>query len=203
MRRSPLLMTSVLVLLAFGLAGCTTGGGTESTAGSDADADADVGADTPIGSGNVSASDGGISANGTSAAGNFSREWRFENRTGTIDAGMAPAAQDPEAAEESVTVDNGSEEMFLNISVAGADVSIVVRPPDCPDEACAQTGEASEDSPASFRLMKPAEGEWTVEIRWAGDDLVMGTDSEYDLGIATLVMTENGTPSQGPPTPPY
>lgn len=202
MRRNPMLWMSVAAMAAFALAGCTSGGGggsADTSGGVDVNVDDDSGLN---GSVNVTAPNG-QDYNGSIDTGNKSFSWTVENRTGTIDAGNAPSVMKPEAAEEGINVSEGTEEMYLNLSVEGGDVMVLVMAPGCTDEGCAQTDTSTEDKSASFHFMQPDAGEWNVEIRYDDDAVVLAEDSEFDLGIAQLAMTQNGNASAYPPSPPY
>src|SRR5919109_3436358 len=153
---------SMFALLAsFAFAGCTEigGGGNGGDSDDTTDDDDDTGFNGTVG-GNVTAPPVG-NATGN---GNVSRAWTYNNITGTMDHGNAPTITPTDPVEEPFDVANGTDEMYVNVSVMGSDLDVYLRPPGCESEDCAQNGEAVEGTEASFRLSLPDEGEWVVEL---------------------------------------
>lgn len=146
--------------------------------------------------------DGNFTGNGTDGNGtdngtaNQTHEWKYENRTGTV-SGLSIIVSTP-SEEETWTIENGTLHMFVNVTVEGDDLELVLVPPDCNDASCEQSA-SSGDGPASFEAMPPEEGEWKLVL--TAED-IGSVSSDYTIEIATLVPaapppmngTEDGSP---------
>lgn len=118
--------------------------------------------------------------------------WRSENRTGTVSG----TSQLTGGTTETFTVEDGAEQLMLNLTADGGELEMCIREPGdnssghasgtdgfAQQEACSET-ETTQDGNASFQASAPDSGEWSVELTAAQPTT---GEIEYTLTIAQKV----------------
>lgn len=130
----------------------------------------------------------------TSQAEDDEAEWQHDNRTGTVSGTNALVTEASET--EAFEVENGTEELGLNLTTDGDDLDVCIQAPTDEEGECTAE-EQTESGQMNWSAAAPAGGEWTVELTAQGT----GPQSvDYELVIATLVppdAADNGTEDDG------
>lgn len=147
------------------------------------------------GEGDDGEADGNETGGDENATAEDSPEWKSENRTGSV----SPTSQLSGGQTETFDVEDGAEELLLNLSADGGELEMCIKKPSSNDSgnasdasAASQQDECDEtkttqDGNASFQASGPEPGEWTVELTAAGPAT---GDIEYTLTIAQKVPLE-------------
>jgi hypothetical protein len=134
-----------------------------------------------------------VTGNGTgNVSGNASAgmqdQWTQENRSGSVE-GLNLMVNEEPSAEESFVVSNGTDELVLNVSYEGDDLTVTARPPGCESEDC-EVEIPTSGGAGSQSFDQPDEGSWMLVLTAEG---VGPQESTYDLTIAS-----RDTPEQPP-----
>lgn len=172
--RAPLIIATIAAAM---LAGCFGAEG-------DAQTSVSTGSDTDDGNTTYGGIDSNTTVEGNTTHGNTTSEENatvttYDNRTGSV-SGTGTVVGEPDQAEETVQVRNGTLQLRFDLSVEGDDVTMQVRPPGCEDDDCAEDVDVA-GGEGSFQAEAPAQGTWTVLI--TGDSGIGPYSSDYTLAV--------------------
>lgn len=198
---NPTLLLAFAALAAVSVGGCL-GGASES--GGDA-------GDTPSSSTSSSARPGARPSSGTSTSGQPSptpganttygsdgndsanqtvRVWSYDNRSGDV-SGIGLFVMQPEA-NETFTVDDDATQLVLNLSAAGAELTLTLRPPGCDDSAC-EDSVTTQGGNATLSVPSPDAGAWESILVAEG---VGPQEASYEMAIGQLLVVPAGNATQ-------
>lgn len=172
--RAPLIIATIAAAM---LSGCFG-------ADSDTQSSVDTGDDPDDGNTTYGGVDTNTTVEANTTSGNTTAEANatvttYDNRTGSV-SGTGTVVGDPDQAEETIEVRNGTVQLWFDLSVEGDDVTMQVRPPGCEDDDCAEDVDVASGE-GSFQAEAPAEGDWTVLI--TADSDVGPYSSDYTLVV--------------------